>query len=519
MGLKKVELGCGASKTPGYIGIDRFDIPGVDIVADLNKGIPLESDSVDVLYASHSLEHFDDIKFMVKEIYRVCKDMAIVNILAPYANTDLDRTNIYHNVPFNAHTFRFFTNSKETNISKDIWKFPHAEAWGLGESDNSEVQVDLRCINIEFFYFEEYRALAEREKSLARNSLNNVCDQVLFSLIVCKENHHFTDEDLDFLKIKAKNYLSETHQTYLLRKQKEDEPYQSHGDSLFAYIEQKINKNNEDILEQINKLMDERFQGAIDKDWKESASKDIENLKSQKNDIIKNVNLQQKGVKEELFSQLNKVKKELDLQQNKLINTKHELEAKSDIELSKIVDKVNELNQYLQQVGQIEKEMVSVRTWSTELYKGTEVKTSKKFNRAVDISQTLRITNTNFFDTLALKNKMLSKKSILTLSKSIPFSGYNEYLISGIESKLNILMIGQVHSKVLTEIVKDNTIIEQCILTITHDGHYTIDVSCCKEESYYIRFKALDNASLVRILEINNPKYGGLRYSTYLACF
>jgi hypothetical protein len=47
----KVDLGCGPVKRPGFIGIDRFPLPGVDITADINKGIPLPQDSVDYLLA------------------------------------------------------------------------------------------------------------------------------------------------------------------------------------------------------------------------------------------------------------------------------------------------------------------------------------------------------------------------------------------------------------------------------------------------------------------------------------
>ena len=33
---KILDLGCGANKYPGSIGIDRLKLPGVDIVHDLN---------------------------------------------------------------------------------------------------------------------------------------------------------------------------------------------------------------------------------------------------------------------------------------------------------------------------------------------------------------------------------------------------------------------------------------------------------------------------------------------------
>src|SRR5262245_31240014 len=91
-----IDLGCGTSKHPDFIGIDRFPLPGVDIVCDLNCGIPLRSDIVDYVLASHSLEHLQDLPAAIAEIYRVCKDRAVVTIVAPYDATRLNQANLYH---------------------------------------------------------------------------------------------------------------------------------------------------------------------------------------------------------------------------------------------------------------------------------------------------------------------------------------------------------------------------------------------------------------------------------------
>lgn len=56
----QLDIGCGASKTPGFIGIDFLDLPGVDIVHDLQKTPwPLEDNSVIRAIASHVVEHID----------------------------------------------------------------------------------------------------------------------------------------------------------------------------------------------------------------------------------------------------------------------------------------------------------------------------------------------------------------------------------------------------------------------------------------------------------------------------
>lgn len=182
----KVDLGCGPVKRPGFIGIDRFPLPGVDITADINKGIPLPQDSVDYLVASHSLEHFDDLPSVIHEIHRVCKDRALVTIVAPYSATGLNLANPYHVQVFNEHTARFFTNAAETALQAADYDFPSAINWGLASSDHGNWLADLRLLKCEFFYMPAYRGLDEAAKRVLRHSLNDVCEQMLLQMLVVK---------------------------------------------------------------------------------------------------------------------------------------------------------------------------------------------------------------------------------------------------------------------------------------------------------------------------------------------
>ena len=79
-----IELGCGAFKNTGFIGIDRQKKKGVDIVHDLEKGIPLEDNTVDLVSASHILEHISNLMFLMDEIWRVCRPGAGVAISVPH---------------------------------------------------------------------------------------------------------------------------------------------------------------------------------------------------------------------------------------------------------------------------------------------------------------------------------------------------------------------------------------------------------------------------------------------------
>lgn len=80
----KLNLGCGEQILEGFINIDSFPHTGVDLVCDLNKGIPLPDNSITEVKANHILEHLEDIIKIMEEIHRVSKKGAVVKIKSPY---------------------------------------------------------------------------------------------------------------------------------------------------------------------------------------------------------------------------------------------------------------------------------------------------------------------------------------------------------------------------------------------------------------------------------------------------
>ena len=213
----RVDLGCGKKKQPGFVGIDRFPLPGVDIVADMNRGLPLTDNSVDYLVASHSLEHVDDLLLTMQEIYRVCKHRALVCVVAPYYHTSANMANPFHKQVFNEHSPRFFTTSSWTPLSKSDYESPGIPEWGLAESDHSRCTIDFRCRRMEMFYFPQYRQLDENEKRRLRQSLLNVVDTIMYHFLVVKEP--ISDQELEHV---ASNIRYEEPSYYTLRRREEE---------------------------------------------------------------------------------------------------------------------------------------------------------------------------------------------------------------------------------------------------------------------------------------------------------
>ena len=82
-----VDLGCGRRKKPGAIGLDIARIPGVDVIADVMRPLPLRDDSVDEIQASHIIEHVDDFMAFMGEIWRICKPGALVYFRFPHGTS------------------------------------------------------------------------------------------------------------------------------------------------------------------------------------------------------------------------------------------------------------------------------------------------------------------------------------------------------------------------------------------------------------------------------------------------
>lgn len=92
----------------GFLNIDILPIRGVDIVADLNNGIPLEDNSVDEIMALSILEHLNDTRFIMEEMYRVCVNNAKITITVPYLKSTAAFKDPTHKSFFSEETFKYF---------------------------------------------------------------------------------------------------------------------------------------------------------------------------------------------------------------------------------------------------------------------------------------------------------------------------------------------------------------------------------------------------------------------------
>ena len=79
----KLNLGSGSDIRPGWCNVDIIQIPGVDVVHDLNERWPWEDDSVEQIWASDVFEHLRDKMHSMEEMWRVCCHGALCEVETP----------------------------------------------------------------------------------------------------------------------------------------------------------------------------------------------------------------------------------------------------------------------------------------------------------------------------------------------------------------------------------------------------------------------------------------------------
>ena len=79
----KIELGGGSNQKPGFINVDKA--AGAEVCIDMeSQRLPFDDDSVAEVYSCHALEHIRNLIHIYREILRVCRVGARVEIRVPH---------------------------------------------------------------------------------------------------------------------------------------------------------------------------------------------------------------------------------------------------------------------------------------------------------------------------------------------------------------------------------------------------------------------------------------------------
>jgi predicted SAM-dependent methyltransferase len=83
----KIHLGCGKRLMAGWLNVDCFRGPGIDLIVDLRSPLPFADGSARMIYSEHVLEHLqlEDAQRLLRECKRVLAPDGILRIGVPDA--------------------------------------------------------------------------------------------------------------------------------------------------------------------------------------------------------------------------------------------------------------------------------------------------------------------------------------------------------------------------------------------------------------------------------------------------
>lgn len=163
----KINLGAGYSKVQDYVSCDHDPLTNPDYLVDLEKDpLPFEDSSVEGVLAHHILEHMGDGYFhLLKEIYRVCKNGAIVDVRVPHPRSDAYLADPTHKRPILPLGMKLF--SKKFN---QICEENHFSSSQLG----NYYDVDFDVLSWDYMPNEKYR---DQFEGMTREKVEEYIDQ------------------------------------------------------------------------------------------------------------------------------------------------------------------------------------------------------------------------------------------------------------------------------------------------------------------------------------------------------
>lgn len=111
----KLNVGCGRNIIDGWLNVDSADLPGVNIIANLDSSdggrlfANIPGSSVDEILCSHVLEHIRNILPLMYELWYVAKEGATMTVRVPYGSSDDAWEDPTHVRAFFLQSFGYFS--------------------------------------------------------------------------------------------------------------------------------------------------------------------------------------------------------------------------------------------------------------------------------------------------------------------------------------------------------------------------------------------------------------------------
>lgn len=180
----KINLGGGNVRIPGFVNVDYDNKSNPDYCLNIEKDIfPFDDNTVEVVVAHHILEHLGEGYFhCLKELYRVCKHGAIIDIRVPHPHHDSFLADPTHRRPITPLGLQLF--SKKFN--------EHCRETGAASSllgEYFEVDFDLVewSYTLDNRYMQQFNNKSREYVEEYIHERNNIVSEIYIKLMVVKE--------------------------------------------------------------------------------------------------------------------------------------------------------------------------------------------------------------------------------------------------------------------------------------------------------------------------------------------
>ena len=180
----KINIGSGGTKIEGFVTCDYDPLANPDYLFDLEKDrFPFDDNSVEVVVAHHVLEHLGEGYFhCLKELYRVCKHGAMIDVRVPHHRNDYFFDDPTHRRPITVGGILLF--SKKHN---KICREQGAASSRLGDY----FDVDFEIVDWNYMpsklYVKEFDGEPRDKVEKYLREHNNIIEELWMKLVVIKD--------------------------------------------------------------------------------------------------------------------------------------------------------------------------------------------------------------------------------------------------------------------------------------------------------------------------------------------
>lgn len=179
----KLNIGGGYKKYEGFLNADIDPLTSPDFLMNLETDrFPIEDSLVTEVKMYHILEHIGSGFFhLMKELYRICKDEAILDIQVPH-----HLSQIFYGDP--SHV-RFITVDNMRLFSKSYNNF-HINQWGSSSGFGNKLDIDIEIIEYDFivddYWKPRFKQMTQEQIAEVSRNFNNVYSETHIKMIVNK---------------------------------------------------------------------------------------------------------------------------------------------------------------------------------------------------------------------------------------------------------------------------------------------------------------------------------------------